>query len=229
MMADLKEDGSIALVVTMAVSEILERRKEVMERRLSFQKEKSLSRQCSGKMDEQRTLKEVDQKLSTLVDETLGGERSKANLRQLGTSLLKLKIWTEKQIMSLMMQPEENERGVCQIVEEFSKDLAKKRVCSNEQVNEVGFKGSAAAGDDECFSNIAFSYNLIQFLEKTESESKQILTNNMGGFNQKDQIIEQLERLEAIHQRLEQLQKIQGLLSLQVHSTMAHFLKKSFP
>merc|ERR1711989_20450 len=51
-------------------------------------------------MDEQRTLKEVDQRLSTLVDETLGGERSKANLRQLGTSLLKLKIWTEKQIMS---------------------------------------------------------------------------------------------------------------------------------
>jgi len=56
MMADLKERGSVASVVTMAVTEIVQRRDEVVERRLSFHKEKFLSR-CSGKVEEQRRLK----------------------------------------------------------------------------------------------------------------------------------------------------------------------------
>ena len=213
MMADLKEHGSVASVLTMAVSEMVQRRDEVVERRLSFQKERFLS-QCSGMVEEQRTLKEVERRFSTLVDEALRGERNKANLRQFGTNLLKLRVDMDKQIMSLMMQPEETERGVCEVVEEYSEDLAGKRVCSsNERANEVAFEGSTEAAD-ACFSNIAFSYNLDQLLEKTETESERVLTNNMGSFNQK--IIQQLEQLEEVHQRIEQLRKIQGLLSLQV-------------
>ena len=212
-MADLKEHGSVASVLTMAVSEMVQRRDEVVERRLSFQKERFLS-QCSGMVEEQRTLKEVERRFSTLVDEALRGERNKANLRQFGTNLLKLRVDMDKQIMSLMMQPEETERGVCEVVEEYSEDLAGKRVCSsNERANEVAFEGSTEAAD-ACFSNIAFSYNLDQLLEKTETESERVLTNNMGSFNQK--IIQQLEQLEEVHQRIEQLRKIQGLLSLQV-------------
>ena len=88
MMADLKERGSVASVVTMAVTEIVQRRDEVVERRLSFHKEKFLSR-CSGKVEEQRRLKEVEERLSTLVDEALRGERSKAKLRQFGTNFRK--------------------------------------------------------------------------------------------------------------------------------------------
>ena len=91
MMADLKEHGSVASVLTMAVSEMVQRRDEVVERRLSFQKERFLS-QCSGKVEEQRTLKEVERRFSTLVDEALRGERNKANLRQFGTNLLKLRV-----------------------------------------------------------------------------------------------------------------------------------------
>ena len=213
MMADLKEHGSVASVLTMAVSEMVQRRDEVVERRLSFQKERFLS-QCSGKVEEQRTLKEVERRFSTLVDEALRGERNKANLRQFGTNLLKLRVDMDKQIMSLMMQPEETERGVCEILEEYSEDLGGRKVCSsNERANEVAFEPSAAA-DDGCFSNIAFSYNLDQLLEKTETESERVLTNNMGSFNQK--IIQQLEQLEEVHQRIEHLRKIQGLLSLQV-------------
>ena len=212
MMADLKEGGSVASVVTMAVTEIVQRRDEVVERRLSFHKEKFLSR-CSGKVEEQRRLKEVEERLSTLVDEALRGERSKAKLRQFGTNLLKLRVQMDKQIMSLMMQPEETERGICEIVEEYSEDLGGKRICSsNEEANEVAFEGSTA--DDACFSNVAFSYNLEQLLEKTETESEMVLTKNMGSFNQK--IIQQLEQLEEVHQRIEQLQKIQDLLSLKV-------------
>ena len=211
-MADLKKHGSVASVVSMAVSEIVQRREEVAQRRLSFQNEKSLSK-CSGKIEEQRTLKEVEQTLSMLVDEAVRGERKKADLRKFATNLLKLKMHADKQIMSLMMQPDESGRGVCEIVEEYSEDLAGKKVCiSNEQTNGVALEGSEA--DDVCFSNIAFSYNLDQLLEKTESESERVLTNNMGSFNQK--IIEQLEQLETFHQRIEQLRKIQGLLSLQV-------------
>ena len=164
-------------------------------------------------------MKVVEERLSILVDETLGGERSKGILRQLGTNMLKLKIHMDKKIMSLMMQPEENEEELCEIIEQYLEDLAGKRVCLNEQANEVGFEGSTAA-EDACFSRIAYSYNLNQLLEKTEKESDRVLgglTNNLGGSSQKDQIIKQLEQLEAVHQRLEQLQKIQALLSLQVN------------
>ena len=218
MMADLKEQGSVASVVAMAVTEIVKLREGVVERRISFQKERSLS-QCWGIVEEQGTLEEVEERLGTLVDQTLGGERSKGILRQLGTNMLKLKIHMDKKIMSLMMQPEKSIGGLCELVEQYSEDLAGKSVCSDEQANEVGFEGSTAA-EDACFTRIAYSYHLNQLLEQTERESEMVLgglTNNMGGFNQKDQIIKQLEQLEAVHQRLEQLQKIQALLSLQVN------------
>ena len=225
MMADLKEQGSVATVVAMVVTEIVKLREGVMKRRMSFQKERSLS-QCWGMMKEQGTLKEVEERLSMLVDETLGGERSKGILRQLGTNMLKLKIHMDKKIMSLMMQPEENEEGLCEIVEQYLEDLAGKRVCSDDQTNEVGYEGSTEA-EDACFSRIAYSYNLNQLLEKTEKESDRVLgglTNHVGGSSQKDQIIQQLEQLEAVHQRLEQLQKIQALLSLQVNLITRAFI-----
>ena len=217
MMADMKERRSVASVVTLAVTEIVKLREVVMEREMGFRKDKLLSR-CLGKMEEQRTLKDVEQRLSTLVDETLvpGGERNKGNLRQLGTHLLKLKMHMDKQIMSLMMQPEENGKGVCDLVEQYSEDLAEQRICFDmDRVNEVGFEGEAA-----CFSTLVFSNNLNQLLEKTEIENEQVLgdlAKNMGEKNRNSDIIQHLEQLEAIYQKLEQLLKIQGLLSLQVY------------
>ena len=219
MMAEMKERGSADSVVTMVVGEVVNLNRKVVQRGLTLQRDQ-LSSQCLKlKIEEERTLKVVEGKLDSLVDEALGGASNKGSLRQLGTNLLRLRVMMDKQIMSLMMPPVKNEMSVCAIIEQYSEKLALESTCSDDDLNEVDFDIPAPGQNTKCFSTLDFSHNLDQLLEKTEAESDRLLgdlTTNIGDSKQKSQILQELAKLETIHSILEQLKNVQGEHSLQV-------------
>ena len=220
MMAEMKERGSADSVVTMVVGEVVKLNRKVVQRGLTLQRDQLSSECLKLKIEEERTLKVVEGKLDSLVDEALGGASNKGSLRQLGTNLLRLRVMMDKQIMSLMMPPVKNEMSVCAIIEQYSEKLALESICSAvDDVNEVDFEAPAPGQDTKCFSTLDFSHNLDQLLEKTEAESDRLLgdlTTNIGDSKQKSQILQELAKLETIHSILEQLLNVQGEHSLQV-------------
>ena len=219
MMAEMKERGSADSVVTMVVGEVVKLNRKVVQRKLTLQRDQLSSECLKLKIEEERTLKLVEGKLDSLVDEALGGASNKGSLRQLGTNLLRLRVMMDKQIMSLMMPPVKNEMSVCAIIEQYSEKLALESICSDDDVNEVDFEAAAPGQNAKCFSTLDFSHNLDQLLEKTEAESDRLLgdlTTNIGDSKQKSQILQELAKLETIHSILEQLLNVQGEHSLQV-------------
>ena len=219
MMAEMKERGSADSVVTMVVGEIVKLNRKVVQRGLTLQRDQLSSECLKLKIEEERTLKVVEGKLDSLVDEALGGASNKGSLRQLGTNLLRLRVMMDKQIMSLMMPPVKNEMSVCAIIEQYSEKLALESTCADDDVNEVDFEAAAPGQNTKCFSTLDFSHNLDQLLEKTEAESDRLLgdlTTNIGDSKQKSQILQELAKLETIHSILEQLLNVQGEHSLQV-------------
>ena len=220
MMAEMKARGSADSVVTMVVGEVVNLNRKVVQKGLTLKRDQLSSECLKLKIEEERTLKVVEGKLDSLVEEALGGASNKGSLRQLGTNLLRLRVMMDKQIMSLMMPPVKNEMSVCAIIEQYSEQLALESLCSHDDVNEVDFEAQSAPGQNtKCFSTLDFSHNLDQLLEKTEAESAKLLgdlTTNIGDSKQKSQILQELAKLETIHSILEQLLNVQGEHSLQV-------------
>ena len=217
MMAEMKARGSADSVVTMVVGEVVNLNRKVVQKGLTLKRDQLSSECLKLKIEEERTLKVVEGKLDSLVEEALGGASNKGSLRQLGTNLLRLRVMMDKQIMSLMMPPVKNEMSVCAIIEQYSEKLALESICSDDDLNEVDFE--APGQDSKCFSTLDFSHNLDQLLEKTEADSDRLLgdlTTNIGDSKQKSQILQELAKLETIHSILEQLLNVQGEHSLQV-------------